>query len=289
MPDFGDEIDPGLAFGPSFDFQLPDLEPDLSYSVGLVHGNPNADSLAFVNQTTDFTCAVVSQQMILKQFGIDVGEARLVYDATSNGWLTSAGTTPEDVGKLLDLYGVRNHSHVGGGIESLIAELSRGHKIIAAVDSGELRQTDWVFEDWLRPNGADHALVVTGIDLSNPENPKVYVNDPADPGGAGHPYPLDQFLNAWADSGRYFVATDEAPPGLGDHLVFGSGFDSNKEFYLDKEFWFNIASRVAGAVAAAAVSTLLEKVLTVDTIGDLPMRTLENLTDSQRNQLFNWI
>ena len=57
------------------------------------------------------------------------------------------------------------------GVEALIAELARGHKVIAAVDSGELWGTDLPFEDWLRPGGADHALVVTGGDVSDLSHP----------------------------------------------------------------------------------------------------------------------
>ena len=64
-------------------------------------------------QTTDFTCAIVSQQMILEQFGVDLSEAQLVYEATSAGFLTSAGTMPEDMGRLLEAHGVSTHQSFG--------------------------------------------------------------------------------------------------------------------------------------------------------------------------------
>jgi len=282
----GDEFDPGMAFDTLFSGPGLTSELEAIRASNGMYGNPEVDAAAYVGQTTPFTCAVVSQQMILQQFGIEVGEAQLVYDATAHGWLSDTGTAPEDVGRLLEHYGVQTHTHVGGGVEDLIAELARGHKVIAAVDSGELSGSDWVFEDWLRPNGADHALVVTGVDVSDPANPRVFVNDPGHPDGAGRAYPLDQFLDAWNDSGRYFVATDDAPPDLADHPVLGAGFDPAEGLYLGKEFWTDLALRVAGAVAAAAVGALLDRALDADTVGDVPMRTVEHFTDSQRDQLF---
>lgn len=54
---------------------------------GGVVGTPAEDAATWHHQGTDFTCAVVSQQMILEQFGVDVSEAQLVYDAVTNGWL----------------------------------------------------------------------------------------------------------------------------------------------------------------------------------------------------------
>ena len=79
-----------------------------------VFGTPEADAAGFVHQTTSFTCAVVSQQMVLQGFGIPIGEAELVYEATANGWLTSGGTTIENLGRLLEYHGVPVHEQFGG-------------------------------------------------------------------------------------------------------------------------------------------------------------------------------
>lgn len=288
MNSFEEQLDLGrlfdLPFAPA-DSTLGAFAPEFTVQPD-IYGSPVADAADFSHQTTPFTCAVVSQQMILKQYGYDVSEAQLVYDATSHGWLTDHGTAPEDAGRLLEFYGVGTHTHVGGDIEHLIAELARGHKVIAAVDSGEIWGRDWFFEDWLNADGADHALVITGVDLSDRENPRVFVNDPGNPDGAGKAYPLEQFLDAWDDSGRYFIATDDAPPDLAAHSIFGPAFGPGAGLYLDREFWMELAARVAGVVAAAAVATLLDRALDADTVGDAPMRTIEHLTETQRDQLF---
>ena len=60
-----------------------------------------------------FTCAVVSQQMILNQFGLDINEDELFYEATINGWLdgSQGGTSVvRNTAKLLELHGVDTHT-----------------------------------------------------------------------------------------------------------------------------------------------------------------------------------
>jgi hypothetical protein len=203
-----------------------------------VIGNPSGGS-EWLQQSTDFTCAVVSQQMILKDFGFDVSEAQLVYDSVSNGWLSDQGTTIEDMGELLNYYGIPTHQGLGDGIESLLSELAQGHKVIVGVDSGELWATDFPFSDWIDGgNGADHAIVVNGIDTSDPSNIMVYVNDPGDPVGAGRAYPLKQFMDAWDDSGRFYVSTSAAPENLSQHTVFGANFDDG--WYFSPDAWSDI-------------------------------------------------
>ena len=48
-----------------------------------------------VQQLYPDTCAIKSQQLILKDFGIDVSETELVQAANANGWYNGGGTSPE--------------------------------------------------------------------------------------------------------------------------------------------------------------------------------------------------
>lgn len=252
----------------------------------LIFGTPKIDSHGHVHQTTGFTCAVVSQQMILKQFGVNVSEAELVYEATSNGWLNHHGTSPENAGKLLELHGVKTHVHYGADPRWLAAELAKGHKIIVSVDSGELYGKDWFFEDLFYPNGADHALVVTGLDLSDPSHPKVLVNDPGDPYGAGKPYPLERFLDAWSDSNGMYIATDQAPPDLVSHPVWGANFNPTSGIYLDSAFWEKIVIDLVGIAGGLMIRTLLDYFEPPTSSFGKDIRNLESLNDLGRNQLF---
>src|SRR3954470_10245178 len=86
-------------------------------------GTPASDSRDWIHQTTPFTCDVVSQEMILHEFGFDVSEAQLTYEATSHGWLTDGGTSPENAAQLLDHYGVPTHTNYNGSLDAVTSEL----------------------------------------------------------------------------------------------------------------------------------------------------------------------
>ena len=251
----------------------------------------DVDAASWQQQTTPFTCAVVCQEMILREFGVDVSEAQLVYDATSNGWLTDQGTSPADMGNLLEHYGVPVHHGYGSGVESIAGEIAMGHKVIVALDGGEIWKQDSSLEDWLNPRGADHAVVVTGLDLSDPSHPKVVLNDPADPTGAGKAYPLDDFLDAWRDSGYLYVATDHAPPGLAEHSQFGAHFDPETGMYMDADFWAQWLQEAVSEFDAEFFKSLLERVAVAATIaavsGVLGVPPVwDALDDAARNELF---
>lgn len=177
-------------------------------------GVPDSDTQHWQLQTTPFTCAVVAQRGIIEEFtGREISESQLVYDATVHGWLTDGGMSMGDAGNLLELYGVPCHERTGATIEDLMGELAQGHKVIVGVDSGEIWNQDYSWEDFLHQS-ADHAIWVTGIDKSDPANPKVIVNDSGDPNGAGKAYDLYVFQDAWQDSGFFYVSTDNAPPNI---------------------------------------------------------------------------
>ncbi|MBQ8015501.1 MAG: hypothetical protein IJ264_04865, partial [Clostridia bacterium] len=55
-------------------------------------------------------------------------------------------------------------------------------------------------------DGADHAVQVIGIDYSDPDNPMVILNDSGHPDGCGEMVPLDDFVDAWEDSGCQMIA-----------------------------------------------------------------------------------
>lgn len=260
-------------------------------------GNPQADADDWHPQETDFTCAVVAQQTILNQFGIDVTESQLVYDATINGWLTDSGTNPADFANLLEYYGIGTHENMNASISDVMAELAQGRKVMVAVDSGEMWGTDGLFSDFTdRGMGADHAIVITGVDVSDPDNPLVYVNDSGAPDGAGKAYPMAQFVDAWEDSGCHYVATNDAP----DNILsspYGGNFNPGTGIYLTMDFWGAIAGCVyegletgAAAGAAAFVSTGSPEVAAI--VGgaaagiDTFVRTFELMDEIQRNDLF---
>lgn len=166
------------------------------------------------------TCAVKSQQIIMKTFGIDIPESQLAMESYIKGYYApDVGSDPELVGKLLNDHGIGTHSANNASVYDLVTELAQGHKVIVGVDSSELWNPTW-YND-IFGEAADHALLVTGIDTSDPENVKVIITDPGT-GDVAKEYPLDQFMDAWHDSNCFYVATDDPVPAGTPEM---SGFD----------------------------------------------------------------
>jgi len=166
------------------------------------HGTPIEDSLVWHPQSTDFSCGIVSSEMVMKTFGLDISESQLVYEATSEGLLTDEGMSMEGIQTILGNHGIET-SLQSGSTEDLASHLDQGDKIIVGLDSGELWGEDSPFED-LVGEESDHAVMVTGIDLTGTEQ-SVTLNDPGHPDGQGMIVPLDDFLDAWEDSNNEFI------------------------------------------------------------------------------------
>lgn len=193
---------------PSFmkDVQLSsDIEVPIDFAMD-IDVNPYMQSYAD-------TCAIKSQQLILNDFGIPCTEDDLVKYSAEHGWYNGNGTSMEDVGNLLEDAGIHCTKQCDANVFNLISELSQGHKVIVGVDSGELwgnRFIEWL-KDFFLGVTPDHALLVTGIDTSDPNNIKVIVTDPGT-GEAGKAYSLEQFMDAWSDASCYMCSTNEPVP-----------------------------------------------------------------------------
>ena len=191
-----------------------------------VFGTPGHD-VAFWDgqQQLPDDCAIKCQQFILQQFtGQHVEEGVLVNEAMAHGWYSPGqGTQSFDVGNLLELHGVGVHHQEHANQFHLAMELAQGHKVIVGVDSAKLADDNPILselKDALGLSGANHAVVVSGIDTTDPQHIRVLVSDP----GTGHAiasYPIEQFLDAWKGSDFFLVATNEpAPPHLPEMAHF---------------------------------------------------------------------
>lgn len=166
-----------------------------------------------VKQLYNDTCAIKSQQLILEDFGIKISEDDLVTEAMQNNWYNN-GTKPADVGKLLESHGIGVTQYENANVFNLVNELSLGHKVIVGVDSGELWKEDNIITRIFdTDSAADHALIVSGIDTSDPDNVKVILTDPGT-GDLLKEYKLDEFIDAWKDSNCLMVSTNVAPNNI---------------------------------------------------------------------------
>lgn len=194
-----------------FDHQKVSYPQDTSQEGG---GTPVDEVSVDVLQKYPDTCAIRSQEIILRDFGLDVSEDELVALSIKNGWYTPGdGTKAEDVGELLKEFGVDVNVYKNANIFTLSNELAQNHRVIIGVDSGELwRKGVWEkLEDAIGFEHGDHALIVSGIDTSDEDNIKVILTDPGT-GEVAKKYSADQFLDAWQDSGCLMVATKNPAP-----------------------------------------------------------------------------
>lgn len=193
-------------------------------------------SPAEIKQITDFSCAVKSQQLVMKLFDIEVTEEALMEEAFENGILSTSGTPLYAIGQLMERHGVETNTYPNGNIAILMHELAQGHQVIVGVDSDELWHPN---PEAVDDNTADHAIIVTGIDASNPNDVRVIVTDPGK--GEVTSYAYNQFIDAWADSRCFMVATAEAPGAtqlnnLNDELIetlFDRAFTSLADAFHD--------------------------------------------------------
>lgn len=101
--------------------------------------------------------------------------------------------------------------------------MAQGHKVIVGVDSGEL-WGDNIFDKIFEDNAADHALIVSGVDTSDPNNVKVIVTDPGT-GNLLKEYSMEEFVDAWEDSNCFMMATNDPIPEIFNPFNQLPGFD----------------------------------------------------------------
>lgn len=189
----------------------------------MIHGDAPMNIMSEdVHQIYPDTCAIKSQQLILEDFGVHFTEDQLRNEAMMYGWY-NGGTSPEDVGKLLELHGVPVSQYENANIFNLVNELAQGHKVIVGIDAGELWNDD-IFDKLFEDNTADHALIVSGVDTSDPNNVKVIVTDPGT-GNLLKEYSMDEFVDAWEDSNCFMMATNNPVPDIFAPFNQLPGFD----------------------------------------------------------------
>lgn len=164
-------------------------------------------------QGVEPTCAIRSQEIILRDFGIQISQEDLKQFAAHKGWYDEG--TPEDaIGNLLEICKVSTHTAHCDSVYDIINELKDGHRVIVTLDSHEIWAEPGSFEYEFYKNivNPDHALIVSSINIDpdNPENSKVVLTDPGS--GSILEYDIDRFAHAWSDSNCYMMATDEAAP-----------------------------------------------------------------------------
>lgn len=157
-------------------------------------------------QEEPYSCANACQEYIIDEYlGIDVPEAYLNEIARENNWLLENGTTYENIGNLLEVFGIEAHRYMNAGFEDIRQALNNGDRVIVAVHNAALDESWW---DFIPVVSANHAVEVVGIDDTDPKNIKVIVNDPGVRDGCGKVVTLDTFNQARDGSGGFMVVAE---------------------------------------------------------------------------------
>lgn len=180
------------------------------------------------------SCAIRSQEIILRDYGIAIPQEELIAFATQQGWYNddpeNGGTPRNAVGNLLEACGIPTVRTGNATIYDIIAELRAGHRVIVSVDAEELwvKQEPTLYKrlfgefknrvqdavDKLNGvQGANHALIVAGVTV-NPKDPsdmRVTLIDSGS-GDVCIEYSLKDFQNALEDSNCYMVSTTIPAP-----------------------------------------------------------------------------
>ena len=176
-----------------------------------VVGNPLDAADSWHQQETGSSCAIASPEFVLEQFfDHDFTESELRDLAEENGWYTPGGGTPmNDVGNILEHFGLNVERSVNNSLEDLEKCLSEGGQVIVGIDADELWEGS--SDDFYGPGmGANHAIQVIGVDHTEPDNPMVIINDSGTESGQCAAIPAELFMDAWEDSGNFMVTAFEA-------------------------------------------------------------------------------
>lgn len=244
------------------------------------------DVYDWTQQIMPDNCAVEAERAILNLFTDNpLSQVEAMFISATNGWyMPGVGTSPSDIGHLLEMNGIPTHTIYDATISDLASELSMGHGLIVGVDSQELWDSgplselkQWMSSTWNVDFGdvaANHAVLVTGIDISDPLDPKVILNDSGVPNGQGVAYPLEKFMQAWQDSGFYYTATDISLP---DQQVLGNLSDMESIINNLSMFAGGFVGTFVGLETFATTGDIATSVSTGVSSANMTINLVENL------------
>ncbi|MCQ2076321.1 MAG: hypothetical protein MJZ20_04690 [Bacteroidaceae bacterium] len=157
---------------------------------------PNCIPDENILQSYPASCAIKCQQIILRDYGIDVSEEDLCRIAKENGWYDeNVGVYMHDNGKLLGCFGVDYEHSQGNNIANLKVELELCHRVMVSLNKVKL-------DGYMDPKSkALHAVIVTSIELD-----VVNIINPAN-GILNEEITINTFCKAWGDSHYYMLST----------------------------------------------------------------------------------
>lgn len=169
-------------------------------------GNPIA-AASYWQPQTENSCAVMAQADIIAAMGgPHLTESQAVQVVSSHGWYHD-GTQPQDVGKLLNLYGIPTHETYDNSLTSLYDALQHGQYVMVGLNANEIWTPvhDPVTGAPQEQPVGGHVVWVTGMDQTPDGHVHIFLNDTGTPTGRIEEVDAADFLNAWHDVGNLMV------------------------------------------------------------------------------------
>ena len=165
-------------------------------------GEPLRDLEHWHQQETPTSCAVACQDYIIDVLtDASPTEQELRELAQEEGWYREGDGTPDfAIGKIAEHFGLHTDVEPELTLEQVKSALEQGDKLIASVDSRLLYYPDsaeYTFAEFLKQGC--HAVQITGLDMSDPDDVKVILNDPLLEDGGGNVYSWEEFSKCSED------------------------------------------------------------------------------------------
>ncbi|NET45445.1 hypothetical protein [Okeania sp. SIO2B3] len=175
-------------------------------------GDPIQDGNCWEQQDSGTSCAVVAQIAVYESItGMEISETKACEIAQTNGWYDpQKGTTGEDIGKLLEGFGISTKQSYDATLVDIAEALEKGDKVIVGLDANEIwyPYRDSTTGNPIEQTNVGHAVWVTGIDPQPDGSIKIILNDSATPDGKMKAIDAEDFLNAWEDFSNLLVVAD---------------------------------------------------------------------------------
>ncbi|GGN84988.1 hypothetical protein GCM10010112_64840 [Actinoplanes lobatus] len=176
---------------------------------GSLVGDPDGDAEHWFEQSANGYCVPASIAQIVSEYtGVHHADESAFVARANELHLFEVGADGvpgmgiEGAHALLEDAGVPAEIQIGIGVEALAGYLAEGRRVMLAVDGDEI----WYARE--DEAGADHAVVLTGIDV---DRGVAILSDPGTGDGNRMEVPLDVLADAWADSGNAALVCDVPP------------------------------------------------------------------------------
>lgn len=195
------ELEPGVTYERIGEVQ--GISENVEKTEELIVGDYKEAMEHWHMQLESDSCVITQEISVAEQLlGNDLSEEKMLELSKQMGWYDGGRISESDCGKLLEYMNLDVEKAENLGLNDLVQELSDGGKVICGVNGGILYEPELSEIPGIRAN---HVVQVIGIDMTDPNNVKVIINDSGTENGRGVVVDADTFMKAWKTSDCFAV------------------------------------------------------------------------------------